>query len=746
MPFSQTRRRSIAAATTALIAATLAVVYGQALRTPLVDNDSFTVVFSQSTLGNWDVLADLFSPTYFSRFGIGGWRPLSMLAYSILFRLCDIDPFAYKLFKLALHALSSAFVFRIGDILLRDRRWALAGAAAYFLRLQQTAFDGLAFFPDSMAAFFSLAAAFNHLQGAREQDHSSRRTLITAGLYGCALLSKESALALPALLVMCEICLPAIRSGGWRRSLAAVWPLLIVAALYLGISKWWIVVENFYGPAEWTARVPAERILLDYRAYWREFFAGDVTLIVGCLGLAWIAVDHDARVVEARWLSFCLGWTLMSLWSVLNIWPFFPRFESYLLHTESRFLALPGAAMAWLFGYWGSSCQRRRGLGRAAWLLAAWWLAASAWTDFRRRADWEGRLLAGLRRDVEAFAGGEPERPFYGSTFSQAVLSLPLIRRSAPQLAAEIEKTLRQKLPRRDADEILDFFRDESLYRQTWKSKLSVQLMNQESLPGFLSALAAETAYHRGKDRLAQNEPQDALAAFRAALARDPEHEAACLGIAAAYQAGGREPRAAAQILRCRDAGLLREEFAAEESSRASVRESAQACSRALSEMRLADALRHFDSLRDGMGPLWRVDLRLSRAGVLTRKEEYLQAAQAYAQVLREAPSTWQGRGSVERELARLKCGSRAAFDSAMRAFAGGDVDKAIAGFGEALRLSPDFVEAYLSRGALYANQGRWQDALRDYDEGLRQPSVSRNKILQESLRSARATAKRRSR
>lgn len=716
------------AAATALIATALAAAYAPALLAPLVDNDSFTVVYSQTTLGRWDGVADMFSPSYFSRFGIGGWRPLSMLAYSLVYRLGGIDPVPYKLFKFGLHASSSAFVFAIGVLLIGDRRWALAAAAAYFLRLLQPATAGLAFFPDYMAAFFCLAAMFGYLKGTTP--------ILVAGLYACGLLSKENALALPALLLLTGLALPGAGQAGSRRSAAALASMLLVAAFYIGVSKWWVVVENFYGPALWTARASPGRALLEYGAYWREFFGSDAVLLVGALGLA------GGRVLGGRWLLFVLGWTALSLWSVLNIWPFFPRFESYLLRTETRFLALPGAAMAWLFGFWGANARRRPALSAAACLLGAWWLIASARDDLLARAGWDERLLAGLRQDA-AFAGGAP---LYGSPFSEAALSLPLIRRASPGTAAEIERLLRRRLPRRDAEETLAFFGDDSLYREAWKAKLAVQLMNQESLPAFLTTLAAESAYRRGREALAAGDAPRALDAFRAALARDEEHEASCLGIAASLQAEGRASQAAKQVGRCRASGLLHEELAAGEDSRPSVREAARDYARALQDGRLNEALRLFDSLRGVLGPLWRVDLRLSRADALLREEKYAQATRAYERVLAEAPSGWQGRGSVERELARLRRGSRAAFDSAMRAFAGGDADTAIAGFGEALRLSPDFIEAYLSRGALYADRGRWDDALTDYDEGLRQPHAARNPLLLRQLMSARAEAARRTR
>lgn len=714
------------------VAAALAA-HGPALRAPLVDNDSFAVVYSQEALGTSDALPDLVSPRYFTRFGVGGWRPLSTLAYCAAFRAFGVEPFAYKLLKLSLHAASAALVFAIGVLLLGDRAWALAGAAAYFLRLRQPAFEGLAFFPDYLSAFFALAAALNHLRGQRGAGG-----LATGALYSCALLSKESALPLPLLLVLTHACFPRTRPGTRRTTARSLAPAALAALAYLAASKWLVVSENFYGPAVWTPRGPASRILLAYAAYWREFFAG--VLAAAFAALALVRACAGGRDGRGRWLAFGLGWTALGLWSALNVWPSFPRFADYLAPLELRFLALPGAAMAWVFAWAGASGRAGRAWNAAAWALAAAWLASAAWDAPVRSA---AGLAGEAGRDAAALASGSWTGPLYRSALSRAALSLPLIRRDDPRLAAELEASLRRALPASDAGALLAFFGDDSLYRG-WKARLAAELMNQESLPALLSRLTAETAYRRGETALARGDAAAAADAFRAALAADPEHEASCLGLAAAFQEGGQPRKAEARLRGCRDDGLLLTEFPPEGAERAAVTESARAFSRALGAMRLAEALRAFDALRDRMGPQWRLDLRMSRASALARAGRYRLAEKAYERALRAAPSAWRGRAAAERELARLKLGSRERFELAMRRFAEGDRVQAIAEFGEALRLSPDFAEAYLSRGSLYADEGRWEEATRDYEAGLRQPAAAENPILKERLESAFAAANRR--
>lgn len=686
-----------------------------ALRAPLVDNDSFAVVYAQPALARPGALPDLLSPAYFATFGTGGWRPLSTLAYAAVFRAAGGAPFAYKLVKLALHAAAAALVFALGCLLVGDRPWALAGAAAYFLRLRNPAFEGLAFFPDYLSAFFALAAAYSHLRGGRGTA--------TGALYACALLSKESALPLPALLLLTHACFPATRPGGWRRAAAPLLPSALAALAYLAASKWLIVVENFYGPAVWTS-FPAAGLPLRYAAYWRAFFPGLLAAAFAALALARAAGAPAEKEAWGRRLAFAAGWTALGLWSALNAWPHFPRFAAYLAPVELRFLALPGAAMAWLFAWAGAGGRAGRGWSAAAWALAAAWLAFSARTSLPSAA----RLAASL----EAPAAG---RPLYESELSRAALSLPLLRRGEPRAAAELEAAMTRLMPPADAGRFLAFFGDASLYGG-WKARLATRLMNRESLPELLSDLAAETSYRKGAEALRGGRALEAAASFRAALAADPGHAAACLGLSAARASG-------ADLRRC--ALPLPGGFSAEEAPRAAVRLAAAAYDRALAERRLEDALPAFDALRDALGPAWGVDLALSRAAGLAREGRYDEAERAYAGALAAAPLSWSGREDAERERARLRLGARAAFEAAMRAFAAGDRARSIAGFSEALRLSPDFAEAYLSRGALYADEGRWDDALRDYDAGLRLPFIAGRPVA-ERLASARAAALRRPR
>ena len=60
-----------------------------------------------------------------------------------------------------------------------------------------------------------------------------------------------------------------------------------------------------------------------------------------------------------------------------------------------------------------------------------------------------------------------------------------------------------------------------------------------------------------------------------------------------------------------------------------------------------------------------------------------------------------------------------------------GDYDKAIAECSGAIRLDPNYAEAYYKRGLAYGNEGDYDKAIADYTEAIRLDPKLRQHILQ---------------
>jgi Tfp pilus assembly protein PilF len=148
-----------------------------------------------------------------ARFWIGGVRPVLIATYWANFLLSGRNPFSYHLVNLILHAGTAVLVFFIFERLLdlsgmKDGRrpYALFGAALYLLHpLQTESVDYIAGRSELMAGFFFFAAWLVFLR-AFESETRFTTAIQVLLLAAAAVLSKESAISLPAILIVTDLC------------------------------------------------------------------------------------------------------------------------------------------------------------------------------------------------------------------------------------------------------------------------------------------------------------------------------------------------------------------------------------------------------------------------------------------------------------------------------------------------------------------------------------------------------------
>ncbi|MBI3549276.1 MAG: tetratricopeptide repeat protein [Elusimicrobia bacterium] len=175
--------------------------------------DDFNVIVYEPTVHSWAALA--------ARPGI---RPLLKASYVLSWSL-GLGPIGFTAFNVAVHALNAVLLYRIG--LLVCRRWsvdspwaALAAAALFALHPAQT--EAVTYISGRSSSFMScgyLGALLLYLQGGR--------VLASAFLFALACAVKETALTLPAALVLCDLKL--------ERRQAAHWALLAAGAAVLAV-------------------------------------------------------------------------------------------------------------------------------------------------------------------------------------------------------------------------------------------------------------------------------------------------------------------------------------------------------------------------------------------------------------------------------------------------------------------------------------------------------------------------------
>jgi tetratricopeptide (TPR) repeat protein len=143
-----------------------------------------------------------------ARFWIGGVRPMLIATYWANFLISGAKPVPYHAFNLILHACTAVLVFFVFDRLLdlagvkETRRWyALFGAALYLVHpLQTESVDYVAGRSEEVAGFFFFAAWLAFLKSFESETHFGTVAAVLV-LAGAAVLGKESAISLPAVLI-----------------------------------------------------------------------------------------------------------------------------------------------------------------------------------------------------------------------------------------------------------------------------------------------------------------------------------------------------------------------------------------------------------------------------------------------------------------------------------------------------------------------------------------------------------------
>ena len=180
--------------------------------------DDYNVIVNDPAVHSWGAL--------FERAG-GGVRPLLKASYTLNWTLGG----GFHLLNIALHAANAALLFFIGEALFGDRRAALI--AALLFALHPAATEAVTYVSGrsaSLMATFYLGALLAYLRGAR--------WWISAGLFVCAAATRETAVTLPAALLLCELCRGAW--PGWRavaRRQWAHWALLAAGALFVLLNQ-----------------------------------------------------------------------------------------------------------------------------------------------------------------------------------------------------------------------------------------------------------------------------------------------------------------------------------------------------------------------------------------------------------------------------------------------------------------------------------------------------------------------------
>lgn len=257
--------------------------------------------------------AQLLGSAYWRRPGPGRgglYRPLTIASYAANARLTELSAPAFRTVNALLHAAVSALVVLLSAGLgLGAPAAALAGLAFAVLPVHAEAVASVVGRAEILAAGFSLAA-WACLLGAAGPG----RLAAGSALFLAALLSKESAAALPAAVAAADF---ARRTGRWRetaRARAPVWLALgVVLALYLFwrahiLGAAFHVGRPYFGGLGWP-EIP----LTMARFFWRGWVFG------GATGLG-LCADWSRPSFPDSTAGDLVGWAALLLAAVCGAW------------------------------------------------------------------------------------------------------------------------------------------------------------------------------------------------------------------------------------------------------------------------------------------------------------------------------------------------------------------------------------------------------------------------------------------
>lgn len=204
-------------ATAALIGLVAILAYWPALSVGFTSDDFFILARVKEFGGLGHPLA------YFSASGFFEYyRPLTFLSHAADWQFWGLNPLGYHITNVALHAGSSVLICLLGYRLGGRTTGAVAGALFALHPAGQEAVYWISARFDLLATGLGLASLLLY-------SSDGRPYLLGVFAFGLALLAKESAIALPVILLAHDLI---IRRLTWQRAARRLAPILLIAGAY----------------------------------------------------------------------------------------------------------------------------------------------------------------------------------------------------------------------------------------------------------------------------------------------------------------------------------------------------------------------------------------------------------------------------------------------------------------------------------------------------------------------------------
>jgi len=352
-----------------------AVPYLNTLLNGFVYDDNLQVL-GNPYVHSFHHLRQIFTTTVWSFQGAQGvtnyYRPMMTFGYLICYQLFGPVPFSYHLVNIVWNAWVVCLVFWVGQRLLRDRFAGFVAAGLFALHpIHTESVAWVAGVTDLELSVFYLLTFSLYLSLSDSPEKTDRRPelprrLGMAFVFALALLSKEQALTLPALLTVYEHFFRDDRDATSLREKASRYlPLWGLAGVYLfirlfflggmaavlsrpGLSPKEIVLSAISLTGQYLRKLIWPSHLSAFYVFYKTSQFSDPRVLIGLGGLVLCAAAFLWLWKNSRSAAFAFLWMGATLAPVLNA-----RWMPASVFAE-RYLYLPSAGFCWLVG-WGVS-------------------------------------------------------------------------------------------------------------------------------------------------------------------------------------------------------------------------------------------------------------------------------------------------------------------------------------------------------------------------------------------------------
>lgn len=194
----------------ALLALLCLIVYYNSLSNGFVYDDFGVIVENKYISQPGRLLGALFSPSYYKFAGLeASYRPVATLSYFLIYAVAKLNPFYYHLASLILHILNTLLVYWLANLILRQPLRALIAGLLFACHpVLSEAVNCISFNDDLLAAFFFMLALIGYIRiNSGEFVAHIKGYCLTLLSYILALLSKEMAITLPAIVLLYDLVL-----------------------------------------------------------------------------------------------------------------------------------------------------------------------------------------------------------------------------------------------------------------------------------------------------------------------------------------------------------------------------------------------------------------------------------------------------------------------------------------------------------------------------------------------------------